>query len=177
MDSKPDEVEVRVTVELECLECHTQTRVDLSAEEFRSMSSSWTRAQQCEVCRKPTDWTFAEAAVGMEEQADFWDWLATTGALFESQRSERPDERRKERRLDLHVPLHIASADGEEEEVTSEDISKSGLCFVSHKTYQAGDRLRVTLVLPGAPRSVNAMIVRSTAAEQGGSLYGARIVD
>ena len=118
-----------------------------------------------------------EAPVEAEEQVDFWDWVATTGEFFERRDAAKQDERRKEPRIDVHVPLCIAAADGEEEMVASQNISKTGLCFLSLKTYQSGEALEVTLQPPGAlaPQTKTATIVRSTPAGSGMTLYGARI--
>jgi hypothetical protein len=166
-----------VSVDLECLSCHQRGRVDLTAEMFKELSASWKMLQNCGVCGEVTEWSFAEAPVEAEEQVDFWDWVATTGEFFERGDAAKQDERRKEPRIDVQVPLRIAAADGEEEMVTSQNISKTGLCFLSLKAYKSGEMLEVTLQPPGAlaPQTKTATIVRSTPAGSGMTLYGARI--
>jgi hypothetical protein len=165
-----------ITVELECLQCHARISAELSGEEFKKLSSAWKLAQECESCGKSTDWSFAEAAVEAEEQVDFWDWLATTGEAFLPSEAARQDDRRKEPRIDLQVPLRIAGAGGEEE-VASENISKSGFCFSSLRSYPIGETIRVTLQPPGAstPQTKTATIVRSSPVQGGKTLYGARL--
>lgn len=166
-----------VTVELECLTCHGRESVQLSAEKFQALSSSWKLDQECEACGKTTEWSFAEAAVEAEEQVDFWDWLATTGEYFESPSAGPDDERRKERRIEARVPLRIAASNGEEEEVTSENISKSGFCFSSARSYQVGETVQVTLQPAGAlgPQTKTATIVRAGSPVEGKALYGVRL--
>ncbi len=168
-----------VTVGLECLACHARESVELSPERFKMLSSTWKIAQDCDACGQPTDWSFAEAAVEPEEQVDFWDWLATTGEYFEAEGAGPQDERRKERRVEVRVLLRVSSATGDEEELTSENISRSGLCFLSDKAYQLGKRIRVTLQPAGAvaPVTKTATIVRASPSAGGKTLYGARLED
>lgn len=166
-----------VTVELECLTCHERESVQLSAAKFQALSSAWKLDQECEACGKTTEWSFAEAAVEAEEQVDFWDWLATTGGYFEPSSAGPDDERRKERRIEARVPLRITTSDGAEEEVTSENISKSGLCFSSARTYRVGDTIQITVQPAGGlgPQAKTATIVRAGSPVEGKTLYGARI--
>lgn len=165
-----------VTVELECLACHARESVELSAEKFKALSSLWKIEQDCDACGGSTEWSFAEARVEAEEQVDFWDWLATTGEYFEPAAGAPQDERRKERRIEAHVPLYVTALDGGEEEVTSENISRSGLCFSSGKTYRTGETIQVRVQPPGAPgpQTKTATIVRASAPVEGKSLYGVR---
>jgi len=171
--NKPD---LTISVELECLQCHTQTSKELSSEEFKELSTAWNLKQECDTCGTLTDWSFAEPRVGSEEQVDFWDWLATTGSSFVPPAPQ--DDRRKESRVDLRVPLRIATAAGDEEEVKSENISKSGLCFYSSKAYSVGQVVQVTLQAPDplATQVRTATIVRSSPAQEGRTLYGARLM-
>lgn len=169
--------ETAVRVELECPACHARKSVELSPEDFKVLSAAWKIDRECDDCGKSTEWSFAEAAVGAEEQVDFWDWLATTGEYFEPPGSGLQDERRKERRIEVRVPLWIATSDGRDEEVTSENISKSGLCFSSARTYEMGGTIRVTIQPVGAagPQTKTATIVRANPLEEGKVLYGARL--
>jgi hypothetical protein len=168
--------EAAVTVELECLHCHAHISAELSGQEFKELSATWKLRRKCEGCREDTDWSFAEAAVEAEEQVDFWDWLAATGESFLPPEAARQDERRKELRVELQVPLRIAGAGGEEE-VTSENISKSGFSFCSQRNYPVGGTLRVTLQPPGAsaPQTKTATIVRASPVQGGKTVYGARL--
>lgn len=165
-----------VTVELECLVCKARQSVELSSKKFKALSAAWKLEQSCGVCKKPTEWTFAEAVVAAEEQVDFWDWLAATGEYFEPGGETPQHERRKERRVDLTVPMRISSRGGDEGEVTSENISRSGFCFSSRRTYTIGEIVQVTLQPAGAvaPLSRTATIVRASVAEDK-FLYGARL--
>jgi hypothetical protein len=167
-----------ILAELECLECHSQATAELSPDAFRELTSSWKLPRQCDVCRKSTPWSFAEARVEAEEQVDLWDWLTTTGEYLQSPTATPQDERRKERRVDLRVPLRLRTADGMEEEVTSEDISKSGLGFSSSRTYPISSTIQVTVQPHGThgPQTLTAAIVRSAPLEGGQTLYGAKIL-
>ena len=166
-----------VTVELECLTCRAQKSVDLSPEKFKELSQSWKTIETCDKCDKSTEWSFAQAAVDETEQEDFWDWMAATGEVFEPEGAAQQDERRKERRLEVHVPLRIATSGGDEEEVTSENISKSGFGFSSSRTYEVGKPIRVTLQTPGAREATTkaGTIVRAGTGPDGRPVYGVRL--
>lgn len=168
--------EAAITVDLECLRCHTRISAELCGEEFKELSAAWKLTRKCDSCGQDTDWSFGEAAVEAEEQVDLWDWLATTGEVFLPREAARQDERRLELRVDLQVPLRIAGTDSEEE-VTSENISKSGFAFWSGRSYPVGGTLRVTLQPPGAPApyTKTATIVRASPMPGGKTLYGARL--
>jgi hypothetical protein len=168
--------EAAITVELDCLQCHRRISAELSGEEFKELSAEWKLTRECDSCGRATEWSFAEAAVEAQEQVDFWDWLATTGESFLPPEAAWQDERRKELRVDLHVPLRLAGAEGEEE-ITCENISKSGFSFCSLRKYPVGQSLRVTLQPPGAstPQTKTATIVRASPVQGGKTLYGARL--
>lgn len=165
-----------VEVDLECLTCRAHARATISPPDFAVLSASWRIERPCATCDGTTEWTFAEAAVEGEEQADFWDWLAATGELFAPAEAPPHDERRKDRRVDLHVPLLVSSGEFEEE-VPSENISKSGVAFWSTRSYQLGETIRMTLKFPGsaAPQTKTAVIVRAGSRAEGRILYGARL--
>jgi hypothetical protein len=166
-----------VTVEIECLTCHAQKSVELSPEKFKELSQSWKVRESCDNCNEVTEWSFAQAAVDKTEQEDFWDWMAATGEFFQPEGEAQQDERRKERRIDVHVLLHISASDGVEEEVTSENISKSGFCFSSARVYELGKTVRVTLQIPGAldPITKMATIVRAGTGADDKYVYGVRL--
>jgi len=165
-----------VTVSIECMTCHAQREVELSPDKFKELSESWKTQETCENCNATTDWTFAQAAVDETEQEDFWDWMAGTAQYFQPETAARQDERRSEPRMEMQVPLHIRSDEGDEE-VTSDNISKSGFCFSSALAYHTGQMIKVTLALPGARGSVTktGTIVRAVATADGRSAFGVRL--
>jgi len=166
-----------VTVELECMTCQARKPVELSPVRFKELSESWKIGKSCDVCGQSTDWTFAQAADEVGEEEDFWEWIATTGQYFEPQGALPQNERRGERRINVHVPLRLSGAGGEEEELTSENISKSGFAFSSSRNYEVGETIRVTVQMPGAlgPMTKNATIVRTAVGAGGKALFGARL--
>jgi PilZ domain-containing protein len=156
--------------------CHARQRAELSPEDFRVLSAAWRIERLCAACDRTTEWTFAEAAVEAEEQLDFWDWLATTGELFAPAEARPHNDQRKDRRVDLHIPLLVSSGEVEEE-VSSENISESGVAFWSARTYRLGETIRMTLEPPGsaAPQTKTAVIVRASPPSDARILYGARL--
>lgn len=164
-------------VEIECVTCHAQKSVELSPAKFQELSQSWKTREPCKNCGEVTEWSFAQAAVDETEQEGFWDWMAATGEFLEPAAAAAQDERRKEPRVDVRVQLRIASEGGTEEEVTSDNISKSGFCFSSSRGYQVGATIRVTLPVPGAhdPITKRGTIVRSVTGADGRQAYGVRL--
>jgi len=165
-----------VTVKIECMTCHTQREVELSSEQFQELSQSWKIQETCERCGSLADWTFAQAAIEETEQQDFWDWMAVTAEYFQPETAPQQDERRKEPRHEVRVPLRVSSESGEDE-VTSNNISRSGFCFSSTRTYQVGQSICVTLALPGARDPVvrTGTIVRAGIGADGQPAYGVRL--
>lgn len=161
-DTSQKKSEAAITVDLECLRCHKRISAELGQEDFKALSAAWKLTRTCDSCGLATDWSFAEAAVETEEQVDFWDWLATTGEAFLPGETARQDERRAEPRIELQVLLRIAGAGGEEE-VISQNISKSGFAFSSQRSYPLGETVQVTVQPPGtpSPQTKTATIVRA----------------
>jgi len=150
---------------------------ELSAEEFHALSASWKLTEQCSACGRLTEWSFAEPEVRTEEQADFWDWLATTGEYFEPALSTPQRERRRERHVEVPTLLRIVGSAGEAEELVSKNISKNGLCFSSRRRYQPGERIQVTLPPVRAADLVtkSGVIVRAAPTPDGATRYGVRL--
>lgn len=71
-----------------------------------------------------------------------------------------PDERRGAERFGAAMPVHVDGAPG-----TTEDLSTSGLSFLSDRAYDAGDRIEVVIeyLLDGHqyPLRCDAEVVRS----------------
>ncbi|MBZ5563507.1 MAG: PilZ domain-containing protein [Acidobacteriia bacterium] len=168
-----------ISVELECLECHQRLWSGLSAGEFRSLTSAWQLARSCSVCGKLTEWTFTETMLGVDQPADFWGWLANAGVRFAPPIAPPQQERRQEPRAEMELPLRIATVGGDEEAVTSENISQSGLCFTSARDYLPGESLLITLKTAGAvaPTVKRGIVVRTSPAGPGLTRYGVRLVD
>jgi hypothetical protein len=176
---KPESRNQGINVELECLECHRRVWSELSAGEFRSLTTDWQLARPCSTCGKPTEWTFTETMLGADRRTDFWGWLATAGVHFAPPTAPPQHERRQEPRAELQLPLRVATVAGDEETVMSENISQNGLCFTSNRAYGQGETLLITLKPAGAvaPQTKRGNVVRSSPAEGGGTRYGIRLVE
>ncbi len=168
-----------INVELECLACHRRVWSELSADQFRSLTTAWQLARSCGTCGKVTEWTFTETMLGADRRADFWVWLAATGVHFTPPTAPPQHERRQEPRADVQLPLRVATVAGDEETVISENISQSGLCFVSSREYLQGESLMITLTPTGsiAPTVKRGIVVRTSPAGPGRTSYGVRLVD
>ena len=87
-------------------------------------------------------------------------------------------EQRRDKRLVVKLPLRVRLPDGQEETSTTENISKSGLCFACSLEMQIGDMLYVSVGLdrPGQGPDIPARIMwRRPSDDEGRSFYGARL--
>jgi hypothetical protein len=159
------------TALLECRGCQRVVLERLSLIEVDVLRSAGILSRPCTRCKKETVWGYPQRRIAMEGPPE-------EGDLFEQTRAEVAQrEQRVAPRQALQLPLRVRDFDGAEEISRTENISGSGLCFVSPKNYQVGQGIVVTCPyeehskLPGTP----ARIVR--VAPIGGSsrrLYGVR---
>jgi len=142
---------------LECRQCHKAALVHLSLVEVEVLEKAGIFSRVCEGCGRPTPWGYAEkqmatmappgeAAMLAEAQAQ-----ATAGA-----------DRRQHRRVSLQLPVLVRDFYGGAEINKSENVSKTGFCFASEKTYQMGEAVVVVCPYDAARQKieVRARIVR-----------------
>lgn len=88
------------------------------------------------------------------------------------------DEKRREKRLGVKLPLAVRLPDGNEEASTTENISKSGLCFACSLEMHVGERVyvRVGLDSPDERSDLPARVMwRRPVKERGRALYGVKL--
>jgi hypothetical protein len=71
-------------------------------------------------------------------------------------------EKRKAKRLTIRLPVRIRWEDGREELARTENISKTGVCFISESKMNVGDVIRLTVGYtgPGNETEVSGRVVR-----------------
>ena len=87
-------------------------------------------------------------------------------------------EKRQDKRLAVKLPLGVRLPDGSEETSTTENLSKSGLCFACDLEMQIGDRVYVTVGAggPGKERDIPARVMwRRPAKDKGRAFYGVKL--
>jgi len=86
-------------------------------------------------------------------------------------------DQRRDKRLVVKLPLGIRLPDGRKETSTTENISKSGLCFACSLEMQIGDRVYVNAGMDsaGEGHDVPARIMWRRPSDDGRSFYGAKL--
>jgi hypothetical protein len=162
-----------IHVLLECCECSSREMAPLTVEQYRRLVSHSTLPRPCPECDFPRDWRFAVIDIGPDRPAP-----GLPAASISELASQREAERRQEKRLAVKLPLGIRLPEGDEETSTTENISKSGLCFACDLELQVGERIyvRVGLDSPEEQRDIPARIMwRRPAQDKGRAFYGARL--
>jgi len=117
---------------LECRQCNGVSLLRLSLVEIDVLQSSGILPLPCETCRTSTPWGYAvqEALEGFDAKAQ--PRSSTDSLSF-----------RRYRRISLQLPVRIRCFSGNVEITKSENVSKSGICFVSDRLYYIGERVLV----------------------------------
>ena len=162
-----------IHVLLECRECSSRELAPLTVEEYRRLAEHSSLPRPCPKCDFLRDWTFAGIDIGPDRLSP-----GLPAASITELATQREIERRREKRLAVKLPLGIKLPDGCEENSTTENISKSGLCFACNLDMQVGERVyvRVGVDSPEEQRDIPARIMwRRPAQEKGRAFYGARL--
>jgi hypothetical protein len=162
-----------IHVLLECRECSSREMAPLTVEQYRRLVAHSSLPRPCPKCDFPRDWTFAVIEVGPDRPSP-----GLPASSISELASQREVERRQEKRLGVKLPLGIRLPDGGEETSTTENISKTGLCFACNLELQVGERVyvRVGLDSPDERRDIPARIMwRRPANDKGRAFYGAKL--
>jgi hypothetical protein len=162
-----------IHVMLECQECFSREMAVLTAPQYRRLAEHSSLPRPCPKCSATRDWTFGFVEVEVEEV------LPTVPAPLASGLPPPGEaEKRVEKRLVVKLPLGVRLPDGSEETSTTENISKSGVCFACNLEMQVGDRVYVSLrtIIPGEERDIPGRVMwRRPAEEKGRAFYGAKL--
>jgi hypothetical protein len=134
--SPPDNMAIHSL--LECLSCHLQEMAQLTPGDYRIIAVESKLSRDCPACQKATLWGFALVEGELEELSGS-PVVATSSTLTE------PADRRRARRLTIKLPVRVRLGGGLEEIGQTENLSKTGLCFVSSLKIEVGDRVFVTV--------------------------------
>jgi hypothetical protein len=144
----------------------------LTVQQYRRLASQSSLPRPCPKCSATRDWKFGFIEVELEEV------LPTLPAPSASGLAPRREaEKRRDKRLAIKLPLGVRLPDGSEETSTTENISKSGLCFACNLEMNVQDRVYVSVGTgsPGEERDIPARIMwRRPAKEKGRALYGVK---
>jgi len=162
-----------VHVLLECQECFSREMAALTVQQYRRLLAQSSLPRYCPKCRATKD-----GKLGFVE-AELHHVSPSLAAAAGSELPAREGgDLRQDKRLVVKLPVVIRLADGSEETSTSENISKSGLCFSCNLEMKVGDRVYVS-VAAGTPveqRDIPSRVVwRRPVDEKGRALYGIKL--
>ena len=158
---------------LECQACHSREMAALNLQQYRRLLAKSSLPRPCLKCGDTKDWKFGFVEAELEDIPRSVADVTTFGST-----PQDGAEKRRDKRLVVKVPLGVRLADGLEETATTENISKSGLCFASDLGIKVGDRVFVS-VGPEAPeeqRNIPARVMwRRPAKDKGRAFYGVKL--
>jgi hypothetical protein len=162
-----------IHVLLECQECFSREMAALTVQQYRRLLAQSSLPHPCPKCRTTREWKLGFVEVDVDEVSPSLPVAVGSGAS-----PREGADLRRDKRLVVKLPLTVRLPDGREETSTTENISKSGLCFACSLEMQKGDlvQVRIGLDSPGEGRDVPARIVwRRPSGDEGRSLYGAKL--
>ena len=158
---------------LQCVKCRSLEMAALNMQEYHSFLAKLSLPRPCPKCGDTKEWRFGLIEAELEEIPPSVAGLAVSGS-----RPQGGAEQRRDKRVVVKVPLRVRVGDGLEETETTENISKSGLCFASDLDMKVGDRVFVS-VGPEAPedqRHIPARVVwRRPSEDKGRALFGVKL--
>jgi len=127
---------------LECRRCHSTAFLPLSAVEYEVLESAGILSKACEKCGSSNSpWGFAEKELELNGQPGDEHLFREAQALAQAANGTR--DNRQHRRVAIQLPLLIRDFYGQFEISRTENVSKSGFCFLSEKTYYLGQGISV----------------------------------
>lgn len=121
---------------LECRRCHTTSFLELSAVEYEVLESAGILSKACDKCRSISPLGFAEKQLNLNSPPAEARLFREAQALAHGTSGTRDD--RHHRRVAIQLPLLIRDFYGQFEIGRTENVSKTGFCFLSEKTYYIG---------------------------------------
>jgi hypothetical protein len=153
----PPPVESPPRALLACRECQGMKLAPLSVVEVEVLETAGLFTRPCEDCGKPTPWGYAEKHLTIAAPP------GEDAMIAEGRRAATVREQRLRRRVALQLSVLIRDYYGGAEIAQTENVSKSGFCFSSEKTYQVGQGVMVICPYDPAannPIEISAHIVR-----------------
>jgi len=163
----------RVRALLECQECFSREIAALTEEEYRRLAKESPLVRLCPKCRDTTFWNYGRIEGELEDVLPSLPAPPVSGSTYRDEAG-----RRREKRVALKAPLEVRLPDGSKESGSTENLSKSGLCFGCNLEMQVGDPVYVSV---GAnPSEENREVVahvawRRPTEGKGWALYGVKL--
>lgn len=156
---------------LECGGCGFREMAQLTFNQFRILGERSVLERKCMRCGQLTEWGYGYVE---EEEAP------PAGPKLSSNTPPLPGgiERRKSRRVPVKLPVRVRLDDGQEDVARTENLSKTGVRFISNLKMNVGDMIHLTVgyAEPGGGIEVEAQVVSRQENEGGtAAIYGVRV--
>jgi hypothetical protein len=135
--TKPPEQEV-VDALIECSVCRFRELAQLRMAEFRTLSEHSSLSRTCIKCEVATEWRFSSADGGGGRAT------SSPGPILEKAAAGGA-ERRRAKRMMVKLPVRIRLINGKEEVTRTENLSRTGVCFISEQTMTVGQAIHLTV--------------------------------
>ena len=162
-----------IHVLLECQECLAREMAALTVPQYRRLLAQSSLPHPCPKCDTTRDWKLGFVEVELDQVAPTLSAAVGAGAT-----PGGGAELRRDKRLVVKLPLGLRLPNGKEETSTTENISRSGVCFACDLEMQVGDRVYVSVAI-GSPEEEldipSRVVWRRPAKEKGRAFYGVKM--
>ncbi len=124
---------------VECATCGFRELARLTLDQVHELSAHESIERHCPLCRVIRAWKFGPAEAGMQTANAPADGSAAHAA------KQTGAENPRARRITVKLPVRVRLSGGEEEVTRTENLSKTGLCFISQLDMQPEDSIKVTV--------------------------------
>ncbi|MGD0694582.1 MAG: PilZ domain-containing protein [Terriglobia bacterium] len=122
---------------LECSVCRFRELASLTLEHYRYLITHSSLNRRCPRCRVGTDWRFGFAE---EETEEPYASQVQAGAA-----APQGIEGRRSKRMTVKLPVRIRAEGGREEIAKTENLSRTGVCFVCEQEMKVGEIIKLTV--------------------------------
>lgn len=157
---------------VECSVCHVRELAQLTSEKYHALSTRSFLSRNCTHCGAPTEWKFAFIETDRR--------VAPAVQVPQAAASSRGEEHRRAKRLTVKIPIRIRVSDGSGEITRTENLSKTGVCFISSRKIPVGEVIKITVGYePGKSESEISARVAWVRPQEGTSrtIYGVHLED
>lgn len=156
---------------LECQRCGSREMAQLTFNQFKILGGQSILERECMKCGKLTEWGYGYVE---EEEVP----PVKRNAPSSTQPPPGGIEKRKSKRVTVKLPVRIRLVNGQEDVAPTENLSKTGVRFISKLKMNVGEALRLTVGYagPGTGIEIPAQVVNRQELEGTNRfIYGVRV--
>ena len=156
---------------LECSGCGRRDLMQLTMEQYRSISAHGFLSRECQKCKAIVRWKFGFDEVLAKN-------AAAAARLHKGDTPSHETVPPPAKRLSVKLPIRIRTLDGGEELTRSENLSKTGVCFISKQVLAVGDTINLTVGYDASKANTeicSRVVWRQQLKGPAGAIYGVRL--